>query len=79
MTLVLIILCVVVAVLTVLVVGLLRAYATVLQRLHQLDGGAVPATACRRGRHQPAPVPHPGHRAGPARHERRRPGMAGGT
>ncbi len=45
MTPVLIILCVVVAVLTVLVVGLLRAYATVLQRLHQLDGGAVTATA----------------------------------
>ena len=32
-------------VLTVLVVGLLRAYATVLQRLHQLDGGPAAAVA----------------------------------
>jgi hypothetical protein len=31
------------AVLTVLVAGLLRAYGTVLQRLHQLDGGGTPA------------------------------------
>ena len=45
MTVVLILLSVVVAVLAVLVVGLLRAYATVLQRLHQLDGGAAPAAA----------------------------------
>lgn len=33
------------AVLTVLVAGLLRAYGTVLQRLHQLDGGGTPAGA----------------------------------
>ncbi|GAA1996394.1 hypothetical protein JL107_12420 [Nakamurella flavida] len=45
MTIVLILLCVVVAVLAVLVVGLLRAYATVLQRLHQLDGGSAPVAA----------------------------------
>ena len=45
MTPVLIVLSVVVAVLTVLVVGLLRAYATVLQRLHQLDGGVAPDAA----------------------------------
>ncbi len=31
------------AVLSVLVAGLLRAYGTVLQRLHQLDGGGTPA------------------------------------
>ena len=30
-------------VLSVLVVGLLRSYATVLQRLHRLDGGVDPA------------------------------------
>jgi hypothetical protein len=36
---------VVVAVLCVLVAGLLRGYAAVLRRLHQLDGGAVATTA----------------------------------
>ena len=39
MTVVIVVLTVVVLVLCVLVVGLLRAYATVLARLHQLDGG----------------------------------------
>jgi hypothetical protein len=34
---------VVLAVLTVLVAGLLRAYATVLRRLHELDGGGTPS------------------------------------
>lgn len=54
MTVVLIVLCVVVALLTVLVVGLLRAYATVLQRLHQLDGAAAASAAPAS---HPAPPP----------------------
>lgn len=34
-------------VLTVLVAGLLRAYATVLRRLHELDGGAAPTSGAK--------------------------------
>ena len=43
MTVLVLVEAVLLAVLTVLVAGLLRAYGTVLQRLHQLDGGATPA------------------------------------
>lgn len=49
MTVVLIVLSVVVAVLAVLVIGLLRAYATVLRRLHQLDGGVGDAVSAGAG------------------------------
>ena len=45
------------AVLTVLVAGLLRAYGTVLRRLHQLDGGERASTAgARTFQVQPAPT-----------------------
>lgn len=50
MTALVVLLAAVVVVLAVLVAGLLSAYATVLQRLHALDGGTAPAAA-------PAPPP----------------------
>ena len=45
MTVLIVVETVILLVLSVLVVGLLRAYGTVLQRLHRLDGGAEPAAA----------------------------------
>jgi hypothetical protein len=48
MTVLVLIETVVLAVLTVLVAGLLRAYGTVLRRLHQLDGGADGSTGPRK-------------------------------
>src|SRR4051794_7121440 len=45
MTALLLVATVILAVLCVLVAGLLRGYASVLRRLHQLDGGAAPAAA----------------------------------
>ena len=53
---VIVVLTVVVLVLCVLVVGLLRAYATVLARLHQLDGGGADPRADPRADH---PADHP--------------------
>lgn len=47
MTILILIETVLLAGLTVLVAGLLRAYGTVLRRLHQLDGGATPHGASR--------------------------------
>jgi hypothetical protein len=47
------------AVLTVLVAGLLRAYATVLRRLHALDGGAAAPSGPQNFALDPLPAPAP--------------------
>ena len=47
------------AVLTVLVAGLLRAYATVLRRLHALDGGAATSSGPQSFALDPLPTPAP--------------------
>jgi hypothetical protein len=56
MTVLIVVETVLLAVLTVLVAGLLRAYATVLRRLHRLDGGSG-AGAARQFRLDDAPAP----------------------
>ena len=61
MTALLIVETVILAVLCVLVAGLLRGYASVLRRLHQLDGGAAAA------RPRAAAVPHRARRHRAAR------------
>src|SRR6476646_7618887 len=57
MTVLIVLETVLLAVLTVLVAGLLRAYATVLRRLHALDGGAADPSAPQDFALHPLPAP----------------------